>query len=302
MRIGIDIGGAKIEAVVLDRGDAEVMRRRIPTPQEDYRAVVEAITDLVDGVEADLGQRAPAIGIGIPGTLSPATGLARIPNAAALNGQLLDRDLAAATGRPVRIENDANCFALAEAMAGAAQGAEVVFGIILGTGVGGGIVIGGKPHAGCNRIAGEWGHSRLPAVDAEELDAPRCGCGRIGCIEAWCSGPGLARDHSRVTGETLHPAEIAARAAAGDAGARATLDRHADRLARALAGAVNLLDPDAIVLGGGLSNLGHLYEELPRRIPAHVFSNLFETPIRKNRLGDSAGVVGAAWLWPEEAS
>jgi fructokinase len=300
MRIGIDIGGTKIEAVALERGGAELMRRRVATPQGDYRAALAAVAGLVDGIEAELGRRAPAIGIGIPGSLSPATGLARIPNAAALHGRPLDRDLEASLGRPVRIENDANCFALAEAMAGAAQGAGVVFGVILGTGVGGGIVLGGRAHAGHNLIAGEWGHIRLPAIDEGELDAPRCGCGRVGCLEAWCSGPGLARDHARVTGETLQPAEIAARAADGDAGARATLDRHADRLARALAGVVNLLDPDVIVLGGGLSNLDHLCRELPERMRPHVYSDVSATPIRNNRLGDSAGVIGAAWLWPEE--
>jgi fructokinase len=301
MRIGIDIGGTKIEAVVLDRGGAELMRRRLPTPHEDYQAAVEAITGLVNGIETELGPRAPAIGIGIPGSMSPATGLARIPNAAALHGHPLDRDLESALRRPVRLENDANCFALAEAMAGAGQGAEVVFGVILGTGVGGGTVVAGRVIAGHNLVAGEWGHNRLAAVDANELDAPRCNCGRVGCIEAWCSGPSMARDHARVTGETLQPAEIAARAGEGDVGARATLDRHADRLARALSGVVNLLDPDVIVLGGGLSNLGHLCDELPERMRPHVHSDVFETPIRKNRLGDSAGVIGAAWLWPEEA-
>jgi fructokinase len=300
MRIGVDLGGTKTEAVAIGPGGAELARRRVATPSADCESVVRAIAQLVAEVEAEAGAQAPAVGIGIPGSLSPATGLVRNANSTVLIGHALDRDLEAALGRPVRLQNDANCFALAEAMAGAGQGAQTVFGVILGTGVGGGIVIGGRVLAGHNLIAGEWGHNRLPALDAAELDAPRCYCGRTGCIEAWCSGPALTRDHGRATGETLDPPEIAARAAAGDAGAQATLERHLDRLARALAGVVNLLDPDAIVLGGGLSNLDHLYERLPDEMRPHVFSDVFETPILKNRLGDSAGVIGAAWLWPEE--
>ncbi len=223
----------------------------------------------------------------------------RNANFTVLNGRPLDRDLARAAGREVRVENDANCFALAEAMAGAGQGAEVVFGVILGTGVGGGIVAGGRVLPGANLIAGEWGHNPLPAPGAAERPGPACYCGRSGCIETWCSGPGLAADHARATGETLEPREIAAQAAEGDAGARETLDRHLSRLARALAGVVNVLDPDAIVVGGGLSKLSHLYERLPGAMRAHVFSDVFATPVLRNRLGDSAGVIGAAWLWPE---
>lgn len=305
MRIGVDLGGTKTEAVALGTAGEALARRRIATPHHGYESVVRAIAGLVDAVEAEAGDRVRAVGIGIPGSLSPATGLVRNANSTVLNGHALDRDLAAALGRPVRLENDANCFALAEAMAGAGQGVGsgggTVFGVILGTGVGGGIVTGGKVHAGRNLIAGEWGHNRLPALDAAELDAPRCYCGRAGCIEAWCSGPALARDHARATGETLDPPAIADRAGDGDPAAQATLERHLARLARALAGVVNLLDPDAIVLGGGLSNLEHLYARLPDAMRPHVFSDVFETPILKNRLGDSAGVIGAAWLWPEEA-
>lgn len=301
MRIGVDLGGTKIEAAVLDAAGGVVARRRVATPR-DYGRKLSAIAELVAAVEAEAGARAPAIGVGIPGSLSPATGLVRNSNSTPLNGQFLDRDLAAALGRPVRVQNDANCFALAEARAGAGQGAGTVFGVILGTGVGGGIVVDGQVLAGRNLIAGEWGHNRLPAASPDELPGPTCYCGRSGCIEAWCSGPAMAADHARVTGESLTPPEIAARAEAGDAPAQATLARHVIRLARALATVVNLLDPDAIVLGGGLSNLPHLYRDLPGAMRPHVFSDVFETPILRNRLGDSAGVIGAAWLWPAEAT
>ncbi len=304
MRIGVDLGGTKTEAVALGPAGGELARLRIATPDDGYDGVVRGIADLVAAIEAQAGAQAPAIGpsigIGIPGSLSPATGLVRNANQIVLNGRALDRDLAAALGRPVRVENDANCFVLAEAMAGAGQGAETVFGVILGTGVGGGIVTGGRVLAGRNLIAGEWGHNRLPALTAADLAAPRCYCGRTGCIEAWCSGPALSADHARATGETLDPPAIAARAEAGDPTAQETLERHLGRLARALAGVVNLIDPDLIVLGGGLSNLDHLYHRLPEAMRRHVFSDVFETPVLKNRLGDSAGVIGAAWLWSDE--
>ncbi len=300
MRIGVDFGGTKLEAVALGRDGQVLSRRRVPTPDGGYEPAVRAVAALVAAVEAETGARAPAVGVGIPGSISPETGLVRNANSTFLIGRAFDRDLAGALGRPVRLENDANCFVLAEARAGAGQGAETVFGVILGTGVGGGIVTGGRVLAGRNLIAGEWGHNRLPALSADELDAPACYCGRKGCIEAWCSGPSLAADHARVTGEALEAPEIAARAAAGDAAARATLERHLARLARALAGVVNLLDPDAIVLGGGLSNLDHLYQRLPDAMRPDVFSDVFTTPVLKNRLGDSAGVIGAAWLWPDD--
>jgi fructokinase len=310
MRIGVDLGGTKTEAVALGPTGAELARLRIATPPDGYDGVIRGIAGLVAAVEKKAGEtkagekqpgaRAPAIGIGIPGSLSPATGRVRNANFTVLIGHPFDRDLAAALGRPVRVENDANCFALAEAMAGAGQGAQTVFGVILGTGVGGGIVTAGRVLAGRNLIAGEWGHNRLPALMAAELSGPDCYCGRTGCIEAWCSGPAMSADHARTTGETLGPPEIAARAEAGDPAAGATLERHLGRLARALAGVVNILDPDLIVLGGGLSNLGHLHHRLPEAMRAHVFSDVFETAIVNNRLGDSAGVIGAAWLWPEQ--
>jgi fructokinase len=255
---------------------------------------------LVTAVETEAGKRAPVIGVGIPGSLSPASGLVRNSKSTTLNGHAIDRDLAAALGRPVRVANDANCFALAEAVAGAGQGARTVFGVILGTGVGGGVVTGGQVLAGANLIAGEWGHNPLPAPGSDERPGPACPCGRRGCIEAWCSGPALAADHLRRTGADMAPELIAGVGAAGDLDARGTLDRHLDRLARALAGVVNILDPDVIVLGGGLSKLDHLYAGLPDAMHPHVFSDVFTTPILRNRLGDSAGVIGAAWLWPAE--
>ena len=299
MRIGVDLGGTKIEAVALGPDGDERARLRVPTPRDGYDSVIRDCAALVAAVEGRAGGGAQGgVGFGIPGSLSPATGRVRNANFTVLNGRSLDRDLAAALGRPVRVENDANCFALAEAVAGAGQGADVVFGVILGTGVGGGIVAGGRVLAGANLIAGEWGHNPLPASEAGELPGPHCYCGRAGCIEAWLSGPGLAADHARETGERLDAQAIAARAEAGEAAARATLGRHLSRLARGLAGVVNVLDPDAIVLGGGLSNLGHLYDDLPRAMRAHVFSDVFATPVLRNRLGDSAGVIGAAWLWP----
>ena len=300
MRIGVDLGGTKIEAVALGPGGREHARLRVPSPRDGYDSVIRECAALAAAVEARAGgDGARAVGVGIPGSLSPATGLVRNANFTVLNGRPLDRDLARAMGREARVENDANCFALAEAMAGAGQGAEVVFGVILGTGVGGGIVAGGRVLPGANLIGGEWGHNPLPAPEPAELPGPACYCGRAGCIETWVSGPGLAADHARATGETLDAQEIAARAGAGDAGARATLERHLSRLARGLAGVVNILDPDAIVLGGGLSNLSHLYERLAEAMRPHVFSDVFATPVLRNRLGDSAGVIGAAWLWPE---
>ncbi len=302
MRTGVDFGGTKIESAALGSDGRILARRRAPTPRDGYESSVRAVAALVAAVEAEAGSRASAVGVGIPGSLSPATGLVRNANSTFLIGRAFDRDLAAALGRPVRLENDANCFALAEALAGAGQGAQTVFGVIAGTGVGGGIVTAGRVLAGHNLIGGEWGHNRLPAQSAAELDAPACYCGRKGCIEAWCSGPALAADHRRITGEALEPPAIAERAAAGDAAAAATLERHLARLARALAGVVNLLDPDVIVLGGGLSNLGHLYDRLPEAMRPDVFSDIFTTPILKNRLGDSAGVIGAAWLWPDHGA
>lgn len=295
-RIGVDLGGTKIEAVVLDPAGGEAFRRRVPTPQDDYDATLDAIAALVSESDAAAGERG-TVGIGIPGTVSPATGLVKNANSTWLNGRPLDRDLAARLGRPVRVANDANCFALSEAADGAGAGAEVVFGVIVGTGTGGGIVVRGRVLAGPHGIAGEWGHNPLPWMTADEHPGPLCWCGKRGCIETFLSGPGLARDHAAATGERLAPEEVARRARAGDPAAAAALARHADCMARALASVVNVLDPDVIVLGGGMSNLPGLYLEVPLLLPRWVFSDRVETPVLPPRHGDSGGVRGAARLW-----
>lgn len=297
MRIGIDLGGTKIEILALDDAGVERFRTRTPTPGS-YEGVVRAIAGLVAAAEAETGAGA-SVGIGMPGCLSPATGLVKGSNTTFLNGTPLDRDLEAALGRPVRMANDANCFALSEASDGAGAGKRVVFGVILGTGCGGGVVVDGRIVEGPHGIAGEWGHTPLPWQARHENPGPRCWCGRMGCLELWLSGTGLAQD---CDGPGARDAtRIPARAAAGDPAARAALARHADRLARGLAGVINLLDPDVIVLGGGLSNLEHLYVEVPRRLAPYVFSDVVHTPVLKARHGDSSGVRGAAWLWPAGA-
>jgi fructokinase len=301
MRIGIDLGGTKIEAAVLDPQGEVVLRRRVATPKGDYRDTLNAIGGLVAALEAELGRRC-AVGIGMPGSLSPTTGLVRNSNSTNLNGRAFDRDIVAMLGRQVRFANDANCFALSEAIGGAGDGAAVVFGAILGTGVGGGVVIGGKALYGANGIAGEWGHSPLPRPGDDERPGPVCYCGRRGCIEAFLSGPALAFDHRRATGSTLDAAAIAARAEAGDEAAEATLRRYEDRLARSLATVMNLLDPEVIVLGGGLSAIARLYERVPRLWGPYVFSDVVTTRLLPPRFGDASGVRGAAWLWaPDEA-
>lgn len=305
LRFGVDVGGTKIEAVALDPGGTVVARHRRPTPQDSYPDTLDAVAGVIGDVEDMAGVKATRIGIGTPGSISPETGLMRNANATRLNGNPFDTDLAKTLARPVRLMNDANCFAWAEAKAGAAMGADTVFGVIIGTGVGAGIVVHGKPLDGLNRIAGEWGHNPLPAPTPEELPGRLCYCGRYGCIETWCSGPALAKDHQDETGMAMPPQEIVAVAQAGDADAQATLDRHRSRLARALAAVVNMLDPDVIVLGGGLSNLPGLAEALPETMRPHVFGDVFQTQVRRNVLGDSAGVIGAAWLWsadPEDES
>ena len=302
-RIGIDLGGTKIEGIVLDADGNQRARRRVPTPRGDYAGTLQAIADLVAGLEAETGGGRASVGLGIPGIVSPRTGLVKNANSTWLIGQPFDRDLSARLGRPVRVENDANCLAVSEAADGAAAGAAVVFAAIVGTGVGGGIVVHGRPLTGRNAIAGEWGHSPLPWPDpnAGEMPGPSCYCGKAGCLETFASGPAVTADHERATGETLTAAEIAARAAAGDGAARATMDRLAGRLGRGLATVVNLLDPDVIVLGGGLSNIPYLYEALPAVVARWVFSDTIDTPIRPAHHGDSSGVRGAAWLWrPEE--
>ncbi len=293
-RIGIDLGGTKIEIAALDADGHEHLRRRVPTPA-GYPATLEAIAGLVQAAEAELGGGA-TVGIGIPGVISPATGLVKNANSIALNGHSFDRDISEMLGREVRVDNDANCFALSEATDGAGQGYELVFGVILGTGCGGGIVMNGVPHRGPHRIAGEWGHTPLPWPNINELPGVRCWCGNYLCLETFIAGPALARD---CDGPNAHDASgISARAASGEPRAREALERHADRLARGLAVIVNLLDPDAIVLGGGLSNMEHLYNVVPTLLKAHVFSDTIATRIVRNKHGDSSGVRGAAWLWP----
>ncbi len=300
MRIGVDVGGTKIEAAVLDATGEIRARRRIESTR-DYAVAIESIRGLVSAVAAEAGADSYSVGVGHPGSINPRTGLVRNANSSHLNGRPLNRDLAAALGQEVRCANDANCFALSEAADGAGAGASCVFGVIIGTGVGGGIVINGRLHEGGGLIAGEWGHTALPRPSPEEVPGQQCGCGRRGCVESWCSGPALAADHARITGEVLKADEIATRAAAGDAGAIATLSRHADRLARSLSTIINVLDPDVIVLGGGLSNLPGIAAAVEARLAPHIFSDEMRTRVVKNRHGDSSGVRGAAWLWPLEA-
>ena len=294
-RFGIDLGGTKIELIALDRQGIERWRQRVATPQGDYAGTIEAIAGLVNAAEASLGGRG-RVGIGTPGAISPATGRLRNSNSTCLNGHPLREAIEARLQRPVRIANDANCFALSEATDGAAAGAECVFGVILGTGVGGGIVVRGQVLNGPNAIAGEWGHNPLPWPQADELPGPVCYCGKTGCIETWLSGPGLAADHQRVTGLALNAETLVAKAVAGDIACAETLSRHADRLARSLAQVINILDPDCIVLGGGLSNLAHLYDRVPALWGRYVFSDCVRTRLVAPLFGDSSGVRGAAWL------
>jgi len=298
MRIGIDVGGTKIEALALDADGVACARRRVPTPRGDYPATLAAIAALVGELETAAGPAA-SVGIAMPGALSPASGVIKNANSTWLIGKPFDRDLAAVLARPVRLANDANCFALSEATDGAGTGAEVVFGVILGTGVGGGIVVGGRPLGGRNAVAGEWGHNPLPWPTPGETPGPPCYCGRNGCIETFLSGPGLAADHEAATGAARSPGAIAAAAEAGDAAAATTLARYGHRLSRALAHVINILDPEIIVLGGGLSNIARLYDTVPRSWSQFVFSDKVETRLVCNMHGDSSGVRGAAWLWPE---
>ena len=297
MRLGIDLGGTKIEAIALDDSGATLCRLRIPAPRDDYDATLRAIAGLVAAVEAETGERG-TVGVGMPGTLSPATGSVKNANSTWLNGRPFDRDLAATVGRPVRCVNDANCLAVSEAVDGAGAGHRIVFAVILGTGVGGGIALDGQAHIGANALGGEWGHNPLPWPGAEELPGAACFCGRHGCIETWVSGTGLADDHRRVTGQDIAGPQIVAGAEAGDADSEATFRRYEDRLARSLASVVNLLDPDVIVLGGGMSNVDRIYRTVPSLLARYVFGRDIATPLRKAMHGDSSGVRGAAWLWP----
>ena len=295
-RIGIDLGGTKIEGVALAADGTETARRRISAPRDDYDKTLAAIADLVEDLSQTAACGAP-IGVGIPGTISPATGLVKNANSTWLIGHPIHRDLEARLGRPVRLANDANCFALSEATDGATQGHHCVFGIILGTGVGAGLVVNGKLLLGPNAIAGECGHNPLPWPDPTELPGPKCYCGKRGCIETFLSGSGLATDHLRVTGAELNAEAIADGAEESGHACQDTLHRYADRLAKALAHVINIVDPDAIVVGGGLSNVAALYDLVPARWGRYVFSDEVSTPLLKARHGDSSGVRGAARLW-----
>ena len=298
LRLGIDLGGTKIEIVALARGGRELLRRRVATPHEDYRAILEGVAGLVRGAEQELGEQG-SVGIGTPGSISRATGLLRGSNSICLNAKPVKADLEALLGREVRISNDANCFALSEARDGAGKDAETVFGAILGTGVGGGIVVRGNVLVGPNGIAGEWGHNPLPWPTDDERLGAQCFCGHTGCIETFLSGPGLERDYLAATGKRLSSADIEARAVNGDIGCEQAMLRYEQRLARALAHIINILDPDTIVLGGGMSNMRRLYAAVPALWAAWVFSDRVDTSLVRNVHGDSSGVRGAAWLWPD---
>ena len=317
VRIGIDVGGTKIEGVALDGSD-EIARIRVETPRENYEATLEAIVNLVATLEQQAIEsrtpnpesRLPTVGIGIPGALSPSTGRVKNANSTWLIGQMLQQDLELRLGRPVRIANDANCLAMSEAADGSGAGAEVVFAVIVGTGTGAGIVVKGQLVTGPNAIAGEWGHNPLPWAEADEMPGPPCYCGRRGCIETFLSGPGMATDHERRARERLSPPEIVERAVAGEREAEMTLTRYEQRMARALAGVINVLDPDVIVLGGGMSNIERLYVNVPRLWGEFVFAaaspesripnpeSRVQTRLVPARHGDASGVRGAAWLWP----
>jgi fructokinase len=295
-RFGIDLGGSKIEIAALDAAGAVRLRRRVDTPAGDYAGTLAAIVDLVEFAEGELGATA-SVGVAIPGSPSLRTARIRNANSTCLNGELLQQDLESRLARPVRLANDANCFALSESVDGAGQGARVVFGVILGTGVGGGIVVEGRVLTGANAIAGEWGHNPLPLPAAADHPLPLCYCGRRGCIETYLSGPGLSADHAAASGERLAADEIARRAGEGDAECNRSLERYEARLARSLASVINIVDPDVIVLGGGLSNITRLYTGVPRLWGEHVFSDEVRTRLVPARHGDSSGVRGAAWLW-----
>ncbi len=300
IRIGVDLGGTKTEVIALAVDGREIYRKRTPTPAGEYAAQIALVVRLVAELERSVGA-VGTVGVGIPGAISPATGLIKNANSNWLIGKPLDRDLSTALGRPVRLQNDANCLAVSEATDGAAAGCDIVFAVILGTGVGGGIVVRGWPLTGRNAIAGEWGHTQLAWREANERPGPACYCGLHGCIETLLSGPGLAADYRAGTRRDARAETIVARAAEGDADAEAALQRYDSRLARGLATVINILDPDMIVLGGGLSNLDRLYRNVPAIWDRWVFSDRVDTPLRKAAHGDSSGVRGAAWLWPPTA-
>jgi predicted NBD/HSP70 family sugar kinase len=301
MRIGIDLGGTKIEVVALSTTGREVFRRRVPTPKDDYEQILRAVVELVADAE-NKTQTSGTVGIATPGAISPATGRVKNSNTVCLIGRPLQQNLERALSRPVRISNDANCLALSEATDGSAAGAEVVFSVIIGSGTGGGVVMHGKVVTGPNAVAGEWGHNPLPWPRPEELPGPPCYCGKRGCIETFLSGPGLSRDHEAATGASLSAQDIASLADQGSGQAAATLQRYVDRIARGLASVINVLDPDVIVLGGGLSNITRLYTAVPEVWHKYVFSDVVVTRLVQARHGDSSGVRGAAALWPPAAS
>jgi fructokinase len=301
-RIGIDLGGTKIAGLVFDRRNRVIAETRRPAPRDDYASTIGAVTDVIAELEHRIGDVPDAgrasIGIGMPGSVSPVSELVQNANSTWINGRPFGRDLEAALGRAVRLANDANCFALSEAEDGAGRGASSVFGVIIGTGCGGGVVVSGRLVEGPHAMTGEWGHTPLPWVGADEVPGPRCWCGRHGCMETWVSGTGLAADHARVTGQHATGEAIVAAASTGDAAARASLERHADRLARGLAMIANILDPEVVVLGGGLSQLVHLYEALPKLMTRHMFTDHPKPVICPPVWGDASGVRGAARLWP----
>ena len=297
MRIGIDLGGTKIEGLALADDGRELDRRRVAAPRGNYDDTIRAVVDLVSAIEASV-KDAGTVGVGIPGAISPATGLIKNANSTWLIGRTLAEDLSQAIGRPVRLANDANCFALSEATDGAAAGAAVVFGVIIGTGTGGGLVVNGRIVAGANAVAGEWGHNPMPAPEDDERPGPPCYCGRSGCIETFLSGPALARDYIALGGDDTSAADIARRADRGDDRARACLDRYERRFARAIASIINVVDPHVIVLGGGLSNITGLYDRVPALWGPYVFSDRVDTRLVRAKHGDASGVRGAAWLWP----
>jgi fructokinase len=296
LRIGIDLGGTKIAGIALNPDGSVRAERRVATPRGDYDASLRAIAALVASLEARAGGTG-SVGIGIPGALVPATGRVKNANSTWLNGRPLAEDLEQILARPVRLENDANCLAVSEAVDGAGEGAHLVWAVILGTGVGSGIALAGRALSGRQRIAGEWGHNPLPAPRDDERPGPACYCGRHGCLESWLSGRGLAADHARRTDRAMTGEAIVAAMRGGDAAARDSFAAWLDRLGRGIAAAVNLLDPDVIVLGGGLSTIPEIYDALPSRVAPHVFGGGFDTPIRQSRHGDASGVRGAAWLW-----
>jgi fructokinase len=298
LRLGLDLGGTKIEGALFAPDNTLLISRRIASPRDDYAGTIAAIADLVEGVERDSGARyVPSIGIGVPGSISPLTGMMQNANSTWLNGRPFDIDLARSLGRPVRLANDANCFALSEATDGAGAGARSVFGVILGTGCGGGLVLNGSLVNGGRGIGGEWGHNPLPWAEPDEVSGQKCWCDRHGCMETWVSGPALEADHARVAGEKRSSEAIAVLAAEGDSEAQATLSRHASRLARGLAHVVNIIDPDVVVLGGGLSKLQHLYDVLPALMAPHIFAADKRVRVVPPKWGDASGVRGAAWLW-----